>query len=184
MFARIAAFLIDTIGTFFVYLLLIRFHLQWLRAPFRNPFGEFVVAFTNWIVKPARRVIPGLAGLDLATLLCAWLLQALCLWLLALVAGVFSTAVLAIAAGALVDLLRYSLYVLAFTVVLQAVLSWVNPYTPIAPALAAMSEPFLRPLRKWVPAVSGFDITPAILVLIVVVLLFPLEALRAAVTRL
>ena len=62
MFAQIATFLIDTIVSFLVFLLLARFHFQWLRVPFRNPMGEFLLATTSWLVLPARRVIPGLVG--------------------------------------------------------------------------------------------------------------------------
>jgi YggT family protein len=179
MLGRIAALLIDTIGVFFVFLLLLRFHFQWLRVPFRNPLGEFVVAFTNWIVRPARRILPGVAGLDIATLAAAWLLQALVLWLLALLAGV-SAGGLSLAAASLVDLLRYSLYILGFAVFLQAILSWVNPYTPLAPVLDALARPFLRPLRRYVPPVANFDLTPAILLLIVLVALIPVNELRIA----
>src|SRR4051812_360796 len=77
MLAQIASLLIDTLGMLFVYLLLLRFHMQWLHAPFRNPVGEFISALTNWAVLPVRRVIPGVLGLDAATLLIAWLTQAL-----------------------------------------------------------------------------------------------------------
>ena len=73
MFAQIVEFLVDTAAAFLVFLLLARFHFQWLRVPFRNPIGEFVVACTNWIVYPTRRVVPSLAGLDLATWLAAWI---------------------------------------------------------------------------------------------------------------
>src|SRR6185369_15666812 len=107
MFAQIATFLIDTIASFLVFLLLARFHFQWLRVPFRNPMGEFLLATTSWIVLPARRVIPGLAGLDLATVLLAWLLQAFGLWAQAAIAGADPSG-LAIAAIAAVDLVRYS----------------------------------------------------------------------------
>ena len=71
MLAQITIFLIDTVVTFFVFLLLARFHFQWLRVPFHNPIGEFVLATTSWLVMPVRRVIPGLRGLDIPTLLLA-----------------------------------------------------------------------------------------------------------------
>src|SRR3990170_8874315 len=87
MLGQIASFLADVVAGFFVYLLLARFLFQWLRVPFRNVLGEFVIAVTNWMVLPARRVIPSLAGLDLASLLLAWLLQALLLYALLLIAG-------------------------------------------------------------------------------------------------
>src|SRR3989442_2754083 len=76
MFGQIATFLVDTVVTFIVFLLLARFLLQWLRVPFRNPVGEFLLATTNWIVAPARRLVPGVARTDWATLLLAWILQA------------------------------------------------------------------------------------------------------------
>src|SRR3954463_12714284 len=113
MLTQIAIFLVDTIATFFVFLLLARFHFQWLRVPFRNPAGEFVVATTNWAVKPARRVLPGLAGLDLATLLLAWLFQAAGLWAqIAIVGG--EPAAAALVAVAAVDLLRFSIFPRSF----------------------------------------------------------------------
>ena len=82
MFSQIAHLLIQTAFGFFVYALLLRFHMQWLRAPFRNPVGQFVSALTDWIVRPARRVVPGLFGLDLASILIAWTVEALMLVLL------------------------------------------------------------------------------------------------------
>src|SRR5438067_11880563 len=87
MFAQIATLLIDFVVSFFVLLLLARFHFQWLRVPFRNPVGEFVLATTSWLVMPARRLIPSLAGLDLATLILAWLLEMLALWIKAMIVG-------------------------------------------------------------------------------------------------
>src|SRR5207244_11107444 len=87
MFSQIANLLIQTAFGFFVYALLLRFHMQWLRAPFRNPVGQFVSALTDWIVRPARRVVPGLFGLDLASILIAWIVEALMLVLLCCVSG-------------------------------------------------------------------------------------------------
>ena len=71
MLAQILTLIIDTLGTLLVYVLLLRFHMQWLRAPFRNPAGELGSGLTNWCVLPARRVVPGLLGLDFATLMLA-----------------------------------------------------------------------------------------------------------------
>jgi len=87
MFAQIGQLLVDVAATFLVFLLLARFHFQWLRVSFRNPLGEFIIAASDWLVRPARRVIPPLAGLDLATLLSALLVQVLALYLLHAIAG-------------------------------------------------------------------------------------------------
>ena len=179
MFAQIGVFLVDAVASFFVFVLLARFHFQWLRVPFRNPVGEFVLATTSFIVLPVRRLIPGLAGLDLATLLLAWLVQSLSLWLQAQIIG-NEPALMNVALVALVDLVRYSVYILVFAVIVQAVLSWVNPYTPVAPAFDTITRPFLRPLRRFIPPLGGVDLTPLILLVILQVLLFPIGALRVA----
>lgn len=178
MFGQIALFLVDTLFTFFVFLLLLRFHFQWLRAPFRNSVGEFVLQTTSWMVMPARRVIPGLVGLDLPTLLLAWIVQALGLWIQESIRGVDS-GLLALVLGALVDLVRYSLYILIGAVIIQVVFSWINPYTPAAPVLDALTRPFLRPLRRFVPPVGNFDLTPLVLIVIVQVVLIVLWHLRS-----
>jgi len=183
MFSQIATFLIDTIVSFLVFLLLARFHFQWLRVPFRNPMGEFLLATTNWIVIPARRVIPGLAGLDLATVLLAWLLQAFGLWAQAAIAGADPSG-LAIAAIAAVDLVRYSVYILVFAVFVQVAISWINPDAPLGPLFDMVTRPFLRPLRRIVPPVGRVDLTPMVLLIILYVLLIPLNHLRFAVAAL
>jgi YggT family protein len=170
MLARIAVFLVDTAATFLVVLLLARFHFQWLRVPFRNSVGDFVLTCTNWIVRPARRVIPALAGLDLATLIAAWLVQALGMWLQFVIVG-GQPDVVPLALVALVDLLRYSLYMLLAAVIVQAVFSWINPHTPAAPVLEALTYPFLRPLRRFIPPVGNFDLTPLVLIVLIQVLL-------------
>lgn len=179
MFAQIATFLIDTIASFLVLLLLARFHFQWLRVPFRNPMGEFLLATTSWMVVPARRVIPGLAGLDLATLLLAWGVQAAALWAQAWIIGHEPTAT-AIAAVAGVDLVRFSLYILVFAVFVQVAMSWINPDAPLAPLFDMVTRPFLRPLRRFVPPVGRVDLTPMVLLVILYVALIPLNYLRLA----
>jgi YggT family protein len=177
MLGQIASFLVDTLFTFFVVLLLLRFHFQWLRVPFRNPVGEFVLATTSWMVLPARRVIPGLAGLDLPTLLLAWLLQALGIWIQAEIRG-FEPGLATVVFVSLIDLVRYSLYILVAAVIIQVVFSWLNPYTPVAPVLDALTRPFLRPLRRFVPPIGSFDLTPLVLVVLAQVVLIVLWHIR------
>lgn len=179
MFAQIATFLIDTIVSFIVFLLLVRFHFQWLRVGFRNPIGEFVLATTSWAVMPARRVVPGLAGLDLATLIVAFILQAIGLWTQLAIAGADPSG-FAIAAIAAVDLVRYSLYILVFAIFVQVAISWINPDAPLAPFFDMVTRPFLRPLRRFVPPVGRVDLTPLVLLVILYVLLIPLNHLRLA----
>jgi YggT family protein len=179
MLAQIGTFLVDTAFSLLVYLLLARFHFQWLRVPFRNPMGEFLLATTNWAVIPARRAIPALSGLDTASLVLAWLAQMISLWLQAWLNGI-EPALAALAAVAAVDLLRYSVYILIFAVFVQVAISWINPDAPLGPFFDMVTRPFLRPLRRFVPPVGRVDLTPLVLLVILYVLMFPINALRVA----
>jgi YggT family protein len=184
MFSQIAHLLIQTAFGFFVYALLLRFYMQWLRAPFRNPIGQFVSALTDWIVRPARRVVPGLFGLDLASILIAWVVEALMLVLLYWLRGVSFAAAPGIAAGMLftlaaMELVRVSLYLLIGVVIVQVIISWVNPHAPLAPVFDALSRPFYAFFRRFVPPIGNVDLSPLFVLLVAQILLMLLENLVA-----
>lgn len=184
MVSQILEFLIETASSFLVFLLLARFHFQWLRVSFRNQIGEFVIALTNWLVLPARRVISGLSGYDLPTLLVAWILQAVTLALVHMlrggdIAGAPGTAAALFFGFAAFDLLRFSLYLLMFALVMQAVLSWTNPHSNFGAMFDGVVRPFLRPLRRIVPPVANIDLSPLVLIVLIQVLLIPLGYGRA-----
>lgn len=189
MLAQILRFLLDTAFGFIVFVLLARFYLQLLRAPFRNPLGQFVTALTNWLVLPARRLVPGMFGLDLASILLAWLIEALLLILLYLLQGGSLMPASATLAGvffslALFELVRFSLYLLIGVILIQAVISWVNPYAPLASVFNALARPFLRPFQRLIPPVGNVDLSPLFALVAAQLLLIPLEYLARSVASL
>ncbi|TAN83579.1 MAG: YggT family protein [Gallionella sp.] len=161
-------FLLDVLLQPFAAILLLRFHLQWLRAPLRNPIGEFVMVLTDFLVLRARRFIPSLRGLDSATLLLALLVEMLYLAGLLWAQGYpfHGFPLPGLSALAMVKLFKISLYLLMAAVFAQAILSWVNPYTPVAPLLAAITRRFLQPLRRIVPLLGSVDLSPLLLFII------------------
>ena len=182
-------FLLETFLGLFALALLLRFFLQAVRAPARNPLSHFVVALTDFVVRPARRVIPGLWGYDLSSLFLAWLVQ------IALVASVLSlkgyeftapvgTAVVGLICLSGLNILKTYIYIVLVATIIQAVLSWINPYSPVAPILNAMTRPFLDVFRRRIPPIGGIDLAPLfVLVVCQLLLMWPVASLHAVFLR-
>lgn len=176
MLAEALLFLVDALVQPFAAVLLFSFHAVWLRVPMRNPLGEFVLAITDFIVLPLRRRLPAVAGMDSATLLLAFFFEFV--YLLAFIGlqgYAFDTfPLLGLLLWTLVKLLKLSLYLLMASLLLEAVLSWVNPHTPLAPLLSAVNTPFVLPLRRRIPRMGNFDLSILILLLLCQLLLIVL----------
>ncbi|MDX1251438.1 MAG: YggT family protein [Gammaproteobacteria bacterium] len=156
-----AVFLVKTLFDLYIGALLLRFLLQLVRADFRNPFSQFLVKATNPVVIPLRRIIPGMGGMDMASLLMALMLQAVKMLLLAVIAGRLPS-IAGLLILSLADLTELLLTLYTATLILQVILSWVaqGTYNPLANVLHSLNEPLLSPVRRLIPAISGFDLSP------------------------
>ena len=182
-------FLLDTIFGLFTYAFLLRFVMQWLRAPFRNPLGQAVMALTDWAAKPLRRVLPGFKGLDASTLLLAWIAEFVWLSTLELLSGLvgFDGATAAtLALLACVELIKATLWLMIIVVFAQAILSWVAPDGPFAGVLNALTFRFLAPIRRRVPPLGGaLDLSPLIVIVLAqLLLMLPVRWLEGVVLTL
>lgn len=187
MLGEVLQFLLDILLQPFVTILLFRFHLQWLRAPLRNPVGEFIMAVTDFLVLRVRRFIPSLRGLDSSTLLLALLVEMLYLAGFMWVQGYMPHGLLlpGLLVLTVVKLFKISVYLLMAAVFAQAILSWVNPYSSIAPVLAAITQRFLHPLRRMIPLLGNVDLSPLLLLIICqLVLIVPIGMLERIALRL
>ncbi len=187
MLNQAIAFVVETLFNIFILSVLVRFWMQALRAPIRNPLAQFTMALTDFAVKPVRRLVPGVLGLDMASLVVAWIAEVVLLSIVTLLQGVelVSGAALSVLLFlALVRLLRLTVYIVMGAVLVQALLSWVSPYHPLAPFFDALTRPFLKPFQKAIPPIGGVDITP-ILVLIAcqLVLMLPVAYLEGSAAR-
>jgi YggT family protein len=149
-------FFLDTLLQPFAAILLFRFYLQTVRAPMRNPLGEFVMLITNPLVLRARRFIPAVMGLDTASFLLAYLVEAGYLYA-TLALHDYPMGALPLIAWTALKLIKLSVYLLMGALFASALLSWTNPNTPFGPVLHSVTEPFLRPLRRLVPTAGSFD---------------------------
>jgi YggT family protein len=171
----IFSLVIDTIATIFAGLLLLRFWMQAVRVRPPYAMGQFIFRLTDWLVLPMRKLLPGVAGYDWASLIGA------CLVLLASLAiqlGVRSAFAvdqwLLLSLLALVHAIAYGLIGL---IVLEVILSWVNPHAPIAPTVRALTDPLLGLFRRVLPAIGGIDLSPVLAFLALRIMVFIAESL-------
>ncbi|MEZ5739967.1 MAG: YggT family protein [Burkholderiaceae bacterium] len=173
-------FLIDTLGSLLAVACLLRAYMQWLGVALRDPIGQFTIAITDWIVKPLRRIVPASRHYDWASLLAAVVVACLMAMLFVFLSGLRQAPMFGLVVlTAVYWLLKWSLWMMIVIVIAQAVLSWVNPYAPIAPTLEALSRPFLAPLRRVIPLVGGIDLSPLALILVLQLLLVFLQNMVA-----
>lgn len=163
-------FLLDSIASAFCGVLLLRFHMQAMRAPYGNPISQFAIALTDFAVKPARRIIPGLWGLDLATLSIAWLTQFVLLLVVMALSGRMGDAGPAVFVVmllfALIELAKIGLWMIIMLQFMLFVVSIANPYSPYMSLLNTLSRPFSRPIQRILPPVGNIDLSPMVVVLV------------------
>ncbi|MES2546172.1 MAG: YggT family protein [Pseudomonadota bacterium] len=167
MLSSALQFLLTTVLNLLTLVFLLRFFMQLLRAPFNNPLGLMVITLTDFAVKPVRRIIPSFKKIDLSTLLLALVTQLLLQISLLLlrnfplfVAG--ETAWLGFIGLSFLGVLRSALDVFFYAILLQVILSWVNPHSPFAGVLDILTRPILSPIRRLIPSTNGLDFSPLV----------------------
>ena len=184
---QILIFLVDTILGLLSLALLLRFYFQLLRVPFYNAVSQFLIAVTDFMVRPARRVIPGWAGIDLSTLVLAWLLESIIVTSMYTAQGydfevnvVASLGVMGLLG--IVEIIETTLYIVLLMIIIQAVLSWVNPYSPAAPLLDSFTRPFLTVFRRRIPPIANVDLSPLFVLILIQVLLMIVAGVHKEIT--
>lgn len=160
------AWLISTLFGLYILVVMLRFLLQLVRANFRNPVAQFIVKVTNPPLKFLRRIVPGLGGIDFASVMLMLLLQILSNVIVAAIAGQDYTLPHLLIAS-FTDLVALAINVFIFSILIEVILSWVNPsgYNPSVALVHSLNEPILRPARRAIPPISGIDLSPLVVML-------------------
>jgi YggT family protein len=164
-------FLVQTLFSLYIALVLLRFALQATRADFYNPISQFVVRLTSPVLRPLRQIIPGYGGIDIASLVLAWLLQAVELAILALILGLDRNPLGALA-WAIPALVSLAINMVLFGILIRVIISWVNP-DPFNPAIAILNrltDPILSPAQRLIRPMGGLDLSPMVVMVALVVL--------------
>jgi YggT family protein len=153
-------FLIDTIFSIYIAIMLLRFILQHVGADFYNPISQFAVKLTQPLVSVARRFIPSVKKIDVATLVLVLMLILIKTLLIFSIAG-YPINVAQLLIKSLYDLVSLSFDIFIVALFVQAILSWVNPdpHHPVSRLLYSLTLPVLRPIKKYVPPVGGIDLS-------------------------
>ncbi len=163
-------FLIETLFDLYILIVMLRFLLQLTKADFYNDVSQLTVKLTNPLLRPLRHLIPGLWGLDLASILLMWALKIIELLLLG---ASFSPGLLLFAA---VQLISLAIYIFLFVIIIQVILSWISllgsqPFLsshPLVRLLYQLSEPVIRPIRRLLPPISGLDLSPMVAMILLI----------------
>jgi len=180
-FGNAGLFLIKTILGLYILIVLLRFLFQLVRADFYNPLSSVLVKLTNPLLLPLRRIIPGLGGIDLASIFLLIALQALEYVLIGLLPRYGIPAPVGLLVMSITDLLALTVNVFFFSILIQIVISWINPHAhnPVISLLHQLNEPLLGRARRLIPPISGLDLSPIIvfvvLKLIEFLLIHPLK---------
>lgn len=184
-FGEAGYFLIHTLFYLYITVVLVRFLLQLVRADFYNPISQFTVKATAPLLKPMRRIIPGYGGVDVAALVLMLLLKLVELWLLSAFSPISPGPVqlLFLAVAGLIEL-TINLYI--FTILVQVVMSWVNPggYNEVTAIIYRLNEPLMAPARRLIPPIGGLDLSPIVVLvglqLVKILVVGPLEGMGVA----
>jgi YggT family protein len=177
---RAIIYIIDTLASLITLILLLRFWLPWVGADFRNPISQGILQATSPLINPLRRIVPSIGRIDTATVLVAFLVQAIAITFALLVVGVPISAKFIII-GAIFELVKLSLLMFTFAIIIRIVLSWIAPHThnPATALIANMTDPILQPLRRYIPPIAGFDLSPIFAIIILGALSILLEDSRS-----
>jgi YggT family protein len=160
-FGDAGSFLIDTIIGLYMLAVMLRFLLQWVRADFYNPISQFLVTVTNPPLIFLRKFIPGLFGIDLASIILLVALAVVKIYLIYAIAGMTPriSGVLLLSVG---EVIQLGIYVFIFSMLIRVVLSWIQPggYNPVLGLINHLTEPLMAPARRIIPVFGGLDISP------------------------
>ena len=166
-------FLIHTIFELYILVVMLRFLLQLMKADFYNPISQLLVKATQPPLRQLRRFIPGYAGVDMASLVLLFGLKFVEIWLIGSVQS-RPPAALGNMVVSLAELLRLTINVFFWAILIQIVISWVNPglHNPITTLLHRLTEPLLGRARRMLPPMSGFDLSPIPVIIALQLLIF------------
>ncbi len=159
---EIGTLLIQTLGSMYLLIIMLRFMLQLAKADFYNPISQFSVKATSPLLLPLRRVIPGVWGIDLASLVLAVLIQYATIQLCLLILGHGFINPRSMLLWSVIGVLALTIKVYFWGLIIMIIASWVAPQSQ-NPALLLINQlvaPLMAPFKRFLPDMGGIDLSP------------------------
>ncbi|MFN7096502.1 MAG: YggT family protein [Gammaproteobacteria bacterium] len=162
MVREAALMLVDILFNIYIFVMLLRFFLQLVRADFYNPLTQLIFKLALPVVWPLQKVLPPWRNISFAALLGVFILEVLKI----IVFFSIGTFRLPHVLGAIIwgagDMINHVASLFFFVILLQAILSWIRPQgaNPVIEILYRLSALLLRPFQRIIPPIGGFDLSP------------------------
>lgn len=170
--ANAGVYLTQTFFGLYILVVIVRFLMQSARVDFYNPISQAIVTITDPAVKPLRRFIPGVYGVDLSIPVLALILQVIALILILALKGFSLPNPLLLVAWSLLGMFALILDIYFFALIIMVISSWIAPHSnhPVIMLIYQLTVPLCTPARKLIPPMGGIDLS-IILVFVAITLI-------------
>ena len=167
-FTDAGTFLIQSLASIYLVIILLRFLLQLSGADFYNPVSQFAHKATVIFLAPLRKAFPTFGRVDIACVVLALLLQWLAIQVSASINGAPLINVFYVLLWGAIGILSLTLNFYLYGLLAAIILSWVAPQNPhpVITLLWQLMEPIMAPFRKIIPSIGGLDLSPIFIFLV------------------
>lgn len=152
-------FLISSLFDLYLFILVVRLVLVFAGANWFDPMTQFIVKATNFIITPLRRMIPNINRLETSTLIVILAMEAIKFTVISLI-SVGTPNILGVLVLSLADTFKLFVQFFFYAILIQVVMSWIQPQAPVMQLLYRVTSPIMRPVQRLIPPIGGMDISP------------------------
>jgi YggT family protein len=166
--ASALSFIVGSLAQLYLFVLILRLLLPWFRADFHNPIAQAILKVTSPLVVPLRRILPPIGRIDTSTLVVALVITYLTIFVLLLIRGA-TASISAIAVSSVVYIILLTLRLFVFAIIVRVILSWLAPggHNPAMAIIYSITDPLMRPFRRIIPPLGGFDLSPIFAIILI-----------------
>lgn len=175
-------FLVSTLFDLYIFVLILRLFLAWAGAEYRHPITQLVVQLTSWIVRPLKKALPDVKGIETATIVLIFIVEIIKFLVICLMSFGFPS-LIGLFILAFADMIKLFLEILIFTIILEFIVTLIQPQAPVNQVLDLVTAPLMKPLQRVLPikGIAGLCLSVVAVVvvlwLLIIIVVDPLLAI-------